>query len=78
MVKRLLEADNGVEEKIQTCHLVQLKVKKAELTGKRQCTLPAAVRPDSANTGAVTVRLKTEAYMGLSLQKGHIAILLEL
>ena len=51
-------------------------MKNAELTGKRQCTLPAAVRPGSANTAAVTVRLKTKAYMGLSLQKGHLAILL--
>ena len=51
-------------------------MKKAELTGKRQCTLPAAVRPGSANTVAVTVRLETKAYMGLSVQKGHLATLL--
>ena len=51
-------------------------MKKAELTGNWQCTLPAAVRPGNANIAAVTVRLETETYMGLSVLKGHLAILL--
>ena len=51
-------------------------MKKAELTGNWQCTLPAAVRPGNANIVAVTVRLEMKTYMGLSLQKGHLAILL--
>ena len=58
--------------------MVQLTVKKAELTGKRQCTLPAAVRPGSANTAAVTVRLKNQDIYGFVIAKGTLATLLEL
>ena len=45
-------------------------MKKAELTGKRQCTLPAAVRPGSADTAAVTVRLKNQDIYGFVIAKG--------
>ena len=46
-------------------------MKKAELIGNWQCTLPTAVRSGNANIVAVTVRLETETYMGLSVLKGH-------